>query len=654
MDPDLVLLDAESPRCPQINARSGIQLMPHQLAMILKCMQIEMAGSELTPVHVCKPKHGPGIPAVGTKAQANHGILMDPPGAGKTFVAVCLAAQDVRLDDKRTTVIFAPSHVVNQWGQTVAIVAGAQTPLNQMGMGYPVSRKNPTWIQIKSYSDLMMLFAKPDLIRSYNTIIAPYIYYEQLAPALSQANVHRLMFDEIESNLHFVRTKLQAPNVWFISATIEKALSDGRLVLGPFTLPVDAFKGNVCKCDPAFIADSIRIPHPVMHTLVCQDTLVEECMIPFVAERDPNVALNINASDFSRARVLIAPAGQHANKRLDDRDSLLHALSQCLGQNELVKFHRAMRRVGKCVLCNPNACSCPLHLESQDPVTCEPTHIDPVKIVEDPIATYESENENENEPANQVLQDAGVLDETPHKNTNLRGKKRIHTALSFFQSSSSSAYLDDITLTNTLDATESDGGEECSSTTTDNSISACDQDDNTTEDHTTNKEPSTDSVMVTEYAPVSTVNNTEVLEPVEQMPSVTKMEMLESAILSIVQERRQAGTTPRVLLVSECPGTFGEVCGVLDRHGVKHKPLENGDLENTLVSYHDGSIQVLLYDAAIFGTGLNLQMTTDIVFMHAPSSTYVYEQAIGRAQRPGRTHALHAWFLLHPNELASS
>lgn len=636
MDPDIVLLDAESPRCPQIKAKSGIQLMSHQLAMILKCMQIEMSGSELTPLHVCKPRQGPGIPAVGTqKAEANHGVMMDPPGAGKTFVAVCLAIQDMRIDPKRTTVIFAPSHVVNQWGQTVAIVAGAQTPLKQMSMGYPVSKSAPAWVQLSGYSDLMLLFTNPQMIQNYNIIIAPYIFYEQLVPALSQVSVHRIMFDEIESNLPFVKTKVQqAPNIWFISATIEKALENGKLVLGPYTQPVTSFKGNVCKCEPTFIADSIRIPNPVMHTIVCHDMLVEECLLPFVGTFHPDIALNINAGDIQRASTLLstrhAPAGTTisgpAAKPMDERDSMLHSLSRCLSDENRPKFNAALSRIGKCFTCSPGPCTCePCPNEKFNE---EEDHAEPVIELACPSG---DESSSDNGDAHQEHEHENIV--TPKR----KEKRRIHTALSYFQNAYASAYADDITLTNTMDATESDCEESASQSI---------QTDQTCKQIMTIA--STDAQESFDDTP----KNEMVIEPVEQMPSVTKLEMLETTILSIVQERRQQQATPRILLVSECPGAFSGLCMVLDRHGIKHKPLENSSLETTLVAYHDGNIQVLLYDAAIFGTGLNLQMTTDIVFMHAPSSAYVYEQAIGRAQRPGRSTPLHAWFLLHPNELA--
>ena len=51
----------------------------------------------------------------------------------------------------------------------------------------------------------------------------------------------------------------------------------------------------------------------------------------------------------------------------------------------------------------------------------------------------------------------------------------------------------------------------------------------------------------------------------------------------------------------------------------------------------------------LFGCGLNLQITTDILFLHKTEHE-LQSQIIGRAQRPGRKNKLAVWFLMHENE----
>jgi hypothetical protein len=54
-------------------------------------------------------------------------------------------------------------------------------------------------------------------------------------------------------------------------------------------------------------------------------------------------------------------------------------------------------------------------------------------------------------------------------------------------------------------------------------------------------------------------------------------------------------------------------------------------------------------NSSLYGCGMNLQNTSDIVLLHKTNVT-MKEQVIGRAQRPGRTSQLKVWELLHGNE----
>ena len=51
----------------------------------------------------------------------------------------------------------------------------------------------------------------------------------------------------------------------------------------------------------------------------------------------------------------------------------------------------------------------------------------------------------------------------------------------------------------------------------------------------------------------------------------------------------------------------------------------------------------------LFGCGLNLENSTDILFLHKTGHE-LQTQIIGRAQRPGRKNKLNVWFLMHENE----
>ena len=69
--------------------------------------------------------------------------------------------------------------------------------------------------------------------------------------------------------------------------------------------------------------------------------------------------------------------------------------------------------------------------------------------------------------------------------------------------------------------------------------------------------------------------------------------------------------------------------------------------------YKNGSLNILLLNSNNFGTGLNLEMTTDIIFYHKMKKD-IEQQVIGRAQRFGRPNKLNVHFLYYDNELTRS
>ena len=56
-----------------------------------------------------------------------------------------------------------------------------------------------------------------------------------------------------------------------------------------------------------------------------------------------------------------------------------------------------------------------------------------------------------------------------------------------------------------------------------------------------------------------------------------------------------------------------------------------------------------MLNSRFFGSGLNLENSTDIIMYHAMSPE-ITKQVIGRAQRPGRTQPLNIWNLRYSQE----
>ena len=95
---------------------------------------------------------------------------------------------------------------------------------------------------------------------------------------------------------------------------------------------------------------------------------------------------------------------------------------------------------------------------------------------------------------------------------------------------------------------------------------------------------------------------------------------------------------------------------MLERENIKYVELDGGNItsiDRDISNYKNGEVRVLMTNSSLYGCGMNLQNTSDIVLLHKTNIS-MKEQVIGRAQRPGRTSRLNVWELLHENEINAS
>lgn len=85
--------------------------------------------------------------------------------------------------------------------------------------------------------------------------------------------------------------------------------------------------------------------------------------------------------------------------------------------------------------------------------------------------------------------------------------------------------------------------------------------------------------------------------------------------------------------------TFGEMKGT------------TGHMMNVLEQFKQGQIKVILLNTYYAGSGIDISFATDVVIFHSMGLDRM--QAIGRAQRQGRTSQLHIHTLMYPHEIES-
>jgi superfamily II DNA or RNA helicase len=107
----------------------------------------------------------------------------------------------------------------------------------------------------------------------------------------------------------------------------------------------------------------------------------------------------------------------------------------------------------------------------------------------------------------------------------------------------------------------------------------------------------------------------------------------------------------KFLVFSNYDVTFDNVMLKLLENDIKYGRLVGSGIviNNIIKKFENGDIKVLMLNATNYGSGLNLQMATDIIIYHE-LNLELETQVIGRAQRLGRTEPLNIYYLLHDNE----
>lgn len=107
----------------------------------------------------------------------------------------------------------------------------------------------------------------------------------------------------------------------------------------------------------------------------------------------------------------------------------------------------------------------------------------------------------------------------------------------------------------------------------------------------------------------------------------------------------------KIMIFSEYENTFTIVKNLLTTNKINYEQIKGTGyhITNIIDKFKKGELQVLLLNASFFGAGLNLEMTTDLIFYHRMKKDLEI-QVIGRAQRLGRITPLNIWKLNYPNE----
>jgi SNF2 family DNA or RNA helicase len=154
--------------------------------------------------------------------------------------------------------------------------------------------------------------------------------------------------------------------------------------------------------------------------------------------------------------------------------------------------------------------------------------------------------------------------------------------------------------------------------------------------------PATDLLVVednTSNIANLTINDDEVSEQFDKLKN-----------LEIIIKKR--ATNGKILVYSSYDMSFSNITNILDNIGIKYAYLKGNEnhVRKTIERYKTEDLNVLLVNYRNYGSGLNLENTSDIIMFHKVESE-MEKQVIGRAARIGRNGSLNVWYLLYDNEL---
>lgn len=125
--------------------------------------------------------------------------------------------------------------------------------------------------------------------------------------------------------------------------------------------------------------------------------------------------------------------------------------------------------------------------------------------------------------------------------------------------------------------------------------------------------------------------------------------------LEVILDELKENPTSKILILAAYDNTFINVIPILQRLEMSFEYVKgnSNQIKCTIDRYKEGNTQILLVNTHHFGSGLNLENTTDLILFHK-FDTEIEKQVIGRAQRYGRKEPLNVHYLLYENEMPSN
>jgi len=105
----------------------------------------------------------------------------------------------------------------------------------------------------------------------------------------------------------------------------------------------------------------------------------------------------------------------------------------------------------------------------------------------------------------------------------------------------------------------------------------------------------------------------------------------------------------KFLIFSDFEKSFENMYPYLNKTDIRYSHVKGNSVKNVIEKYKGDQLDALLINSKHYGSGINLENTTDVILFHK-FEDQMEKQVIGRAQRIGRSTPLNVWYFLNENE----
>ena len=612
---NMEILDEKSSKIEDI-LDINIKLKDHQLAIIKRCYEIE-------DINICKM-----------------GIMSDKPGTGKTFAILGLIYTSI----KKPNIIIVPQNIIVQWCNAI----------NQFSNGKIKYKK------ITEYSELLNLYDNnySSTLSDYDILITTSLYYNMLATTMksNNINVERVFFDEIDSISSFLINEINANFIWFVSASFN------YYEMGIYKNKIDEhlLPYITCECENSFIDHCMGLPSQNIYKIICRNIYLDNIFEGMVSSEEYKV---LNAMDYSRLKKKFC--NRIAQNEKEALDFLVKDKLEII-EIETIRIEDLTKQID---ILNNNSNNSSTNLNNN-------FNEKRINILNKQLDKSKQSLEDSNTKLNLIRERLKENNYCPLcYNDFVNGKKLLSNCCknvicyectnNWFNNMKKESCiwcnLKDIKFEDYVMLKEESN----------NLCRICDKEFITNDDkyyatcckkdvckecikdwyHKMLKDKclicSKEEIVYDDFMNEKEHEDMKLNEKSGiKYTRKTKMEFMEYFI------RTKIYAECKVILCSSYIRIFNDIKKLLNSYNIKYKELDDGNIysiSNSINEYNYGNINVLLMNSNLFGCGLNLQCTTDIVFLHKTESE-LEKQIIGRAQRLGRKDKLNIWHLMHQNE----